>query len=61
MSWIENHIEFVIPNQYIPRLLHIVWVGRSPQPESLSGYVSKWKELMPHWSVKLWTNDDRFR
>jgi len=58
MSWIENHIEFVIPKQYIPRLLHIVWIGRSAQPESLAGYVSKWKELMPHWSVRLWTNDD---
>jgi len=58
MSWIENHIEFVIPKQYIPRVLHIVWIGRSAQPESLAGYVSKWKELMPHWTVRLWTNED---
>ena len=57
-NWIENHITEISPKQYIPSLLHIIWIGRSPQPESLAGYVSKWKELMPHWTVRLWTNAD---
>ena len=58
MSWIQDHIEFTIPTQYIPNILHLIWVGQSPQPESLAVYISKWKELMPHWNVRLWTNAD---
>jgi len=56
MSWIENNIEPV--KQYIPKILHVVWIGKSPEPESLAGYVSKWKELMPYWNVRMWTNAD---
>lgn len=58
MDWIQNIQEIPAPKQYIPRLLHIVWVGKSPQPETLNDYISKWKELMPHWNIRLWTNAD---
>ncbi len=59
MSWIQNHLNYVPQiKQYIPNLLHIVWVGKSPQPESLPGYIAKWKELMPHWTIRVWTNED---
>ena len=56
MSWVENHIEPI--KQYIPNLLHLIWVGQSPQPDYIAIRVSKWKELMPHWTVRLWTNED---
>ena len=43
----------------IPRILHLVWVG---EPRELKPYVveniARWKELMPHWTIKLWTDDD---
>lgn len=55
-SWIENHIELKKP--CIPRLLHLVWVGKANQPDSLTKYISKWRELMPEWTVRLWTNED---
>jgi len=59
MSWIQNHLNYIPQiKQYIPLILHIIWVGKASQPETLSVYISKWKELMPHWTVRLWTNDD---
>jgi hypothetical protein len=43
----------------IPRILHLVWVG---EPQELKPYLvenlARWKELMPHWTIKLWTDDD---
>lgn len=43
----------------IPRILHLVWVG---EPQELKPYVvenlKRWKELMPHWTIKLWTDSD---
>lgn len=44
--------------QYIPRILHLVWIGKASQPEYLQKHIQKWKELMPKWTVRLWTNED---
>ena len=42
----------------IPKLLHLIWVGTNPIPDSLIHYVDKWRELMPTWKVRLWRNKD---
>jgi mannosyltransferase OCH1-like enzyme len=42
----------------IPRILHLIWVGSKPQPDYVNERVQKWKELMPTWQVRLWTNAD---
>lgn len=55
-DWIQSHIQK--KSRYIPRLLHLVWVGKANQPEYLSKHISKWKDLMPEWNVRLWTNED---
>lgn len=55
-NWIQNHIEPV--RQYIPRLLHLVWVGKASRPDYLDKHILKWTELMPHWTIRLWTNED---
>jgi mannosyltransferase OCH1-like enzyme len=55
-NWIQNHIQ--PRTQHIPRILHLVWVGKSNQPDYLIKHISKWNELMPHWTVRLWTNGD---
>lgn len=62
-----NHIEICsdnfefIDNQSsskIPKRLHLIWVGDRDQPEYLKEYMEKWSELMPDWSIRLWTNSD---
>ena len=59
MSWIQEHLSSVYPiKQHIPSILHIIWVGKSEQPETLKSYIVKWKELMPHWTIRVWGNDD---
>ena len=55
-DWIKNHIQDRIT--YIPNILHLVWVGKSEQPEYLQKHIAKWKELMPNWTIMFWTNED---
>ena len=42
----------------IPRLLHLIWVGPNPEPDTFAPHVAKWKELMPDWTVRVWCNAD---
>jgi mannosyltransferase OCH1-like enzyme len=42
----------------IPRIIHLIWVGDNPKPNYLLDNLNKWKELMPSWDIKLWTNND---
>ena len=42
----------------IPRIAHLIWVGDNPRPNYFDNNVSKWKELMPLWEIRVWTNDD---
>lgn len=45
-------------NPYIDDLLHLIWVGTNPRPTSFDFHVAKWRELMPSWSIRVWTNED---
>ena len=42
----------------IPRILHLIWVGENAAPHYFHSNVSKWKELMPLWEVRVWSNSD---
>lgn len=42
----------------IPKVLHMIWVGENEAPEYVSTFLLQWKELMPDWSIRLWTNKD---
>lgn len=55
-NWIQNHIQLRRINK--PRVLHLIWVGKSKQPDYLDRHIIKWKELMPEWTIRLWTNED---
>jgi len=55
-TWIQTHLQE--RTQYIPRVLHLVWVGKAEQPDYLQKHIQKWKELMPKWTIHLWTNED---
>jgi hypothetical protein len=45
------------PEECIPRLLHMIWVGGAA-PEYFWENAFKWRVLMPHWKVRLWTDTD---
>jgi mannosyltransferase OCH1-like enzyme len=65
MDVLNQHVD-ILPDDFvftkaepvIPAKLHLVWVGNNPQPDYVQPYLAKWKELMPDWEVKLWTNED---
>jgi mannosyltransferase OCH1-like enzyme len=41
----------------IPKILHMVWVGKAEPPQYFLDNLNKWKDLMPHWTYMVWTND----
>ena len=41
----------------IPKILHMVWVGKAEPPKYFIDNLNKWKELMPDWTYMIWTND----
>jgi mannosyltransferase OCH1-like enzyme len=55
-DWKSTHFQH--RTQYIPRILHLVWVGNAGQPDYLPKHIETWRELMPTWTIRLWTNDD---
>jgi mannosyltransferase OCH1-like enzyme len=42
------------PAERIPRILHMVWLG--DPPEYFWANAAKWRSLMPHWRIVLWTD-----
>lgn len=44
--------------QYIPKLLHMIWVGPDTPPPYVSAHFQTWNNLLPSWTLRLWTNDD---
>ena len=48
----------IIKKNIIPRLIHLIWVGDSPEPEYFYRTVDEWHKLMPDWHVHVWTNND---
>jgi mannosyltransferase OCH1-like enzyme len=35
----------------------MVWVGKAEPPQYFLDNLNKWKDLMPHWTYMVWTND----
>jgi hypothetical protein len=42
----------------IPKILHYVWVGPQPLPESHARYIEGWRRVMPDWQIMAWTDAD---
>lgn len=57
MSWITDHIQTVDESLFIPRILHLVWVG-PPIPTEVSKHIDQWKLLMPEWCIRVWRDED---
>ncbi len=61
---VNNYYPFnPLPNQsQIPKKLHMIWLNSTTDPIPRRDYVDqnlqKWKDLMPDWEIKLWTDDN---
>ena len=53
-----NVNEQQLSNNDIPRILHIIWVGDRKPPGYALENIEKWKQIMPHWKIIFWTNND---
>ena len=42
----------------IPKILHFIWLGPRPIPETNQICIQSWKDLHPTWEIKLWTDND---
>jgi mannosyltransferase OCH1-like enzyme len=42
----------------IPNILHMIWIGLDPIPDYFIKNLEIWKQLMPDWEFKVWTNTD---
>ena len=62
-KWFKYFIDLCIDvifykeESFIPKILHMVWVGKVDPPQYFIDNVNKWKELMPDWTYMIWTND----
>ena len=45
---------------YIPKIIHQIWIGPNKLPESCKLLLSEMKEMHPDWEHKLWTNKEVF-
>ncbi|MGF1512800.1 MAG: glycosyltransferase family 32 protein [Elainellaceae cyanobacterium] len=56
----ENNFLKVFPQETpkIPKVIHQIWIGNRPVPETLQAYQKTWKENNPDWEYKLWTNEE---
>lgn len=42
----------------IPMHLHLIWLGPVPMPAYAMQNWERWKAIMPHWTITLWTDKD---
>lgn len=43
---------------YIPKIIHACWFGSTP-PAHITKNIQLWKDLMPEWSIFLYTDKDK--
>lgn len=42
----------------IPKIIHYCWFGRKPIPKEQQSYIDGWKEIMPDYTFKCWSEED---
>lgn len=45
--------------KYIPKVIHLIWVGRNPYSPIVEKCIESWKKYCPEYEIKLW-NEDNF-
>ncbi len=48
-----------LETQKIPNLIHFIWVGSNPQPQTFTDYfLPQWQHSHPDFTFKVWTEQD---
>jgi mannosyltransferase OCH1-like enzyme len=42
----------------IPKILHYIWVGPKPIPDSTKRMIASWEKFCPDYDIKLWNEDN---
>lgn len=42
----------------IPKTIHILWLGKSPLPESVNSWTTYYCDINKEWTVKVWRDSD---
>lgn len=42
----------------IPQIIHYCWFGNNPLPEKYVKYIEHWKQVMPDYTIKYWSEKD---
>ena len=42
----------------IPKVIHYCWFGRNPLPKEYQRYVESWRQFLPDYEIKEWTEDN---
>lgn len=42
----------------IPKIINYCWFGRGPMPEIAKECIDSWKNFLPDYEIKLWTEDN---
>ena len=42
----------------IPKIIHYIWVGPKPLPDSAKHLIDGWQKIMPDYEYKFWNNDN---
>ncbi|MBS5111743.1 MAG: hypothetical protein KHZ15_03540 [Coprobacillus cateniformis] len=45
--------------RYIPKKIHLIWVGRNPYSEIVKKCIASWEKYCPDYEIKIW-NEDNF-
>jgi hypothetical protein len=43
---------------HFAKIIHQIWIGPNPVPQSYQYYAKLWQEMHPDWEYKLWTDKD---
>src|SRR5690606_14750040 len=47
--------------QKIPKVIHFIWLGQRPFPESSKKNLLSWRNLHPDWIMKFWTDSSEMK
>lgn len=42
----------------IPKILHLIWIGKNPQPKTITSWTVDFAKYYPYWEVKVWNDND---
>lgn len=58
-EWIRDTITLIDDiSEKIPNKLHMIWIGEKSLPNDVIERFNIWKQLMPNWTIFIWTNSE---